>query len=53
MEVLFGDRFREEKKFTSAEELRAQIARDITSANQFFSRLRRFRASRRPSEVSP
>ena len=53
MEVLFWDRLREEKKFAGAEELRAQIARDIDSANKFFSRLRRFRASRRPSEVSP
>jgi riboflavin kinase/FMN adenylyltransferase len=48
IEVRFWKRLREEKKFASAEELRAQIARDITQANRFFSRLRRFRAVRQP-----
>jgi riboflavin kinase/FMN adenylyltransferase len=44
IEVRFWKRLREEKKFTSAEELREQIARDIGSANRYFSRLRRFRS---------
>jgi riboflavin kinase/FMN adenylyltransferase len=43
IEVRFWKRLREEKKFTGPEELRAQIARDIATANKFFSRLRRFR----------
>jgi phosphoribosyl 1,2-cyclic phosphate phosphodiesterase len=46
IEVQFWRRLREEKKFAGPEELRAQIARDIVSANRFFSRLRRFRATR-------
>jgi riboflavin kinase/FMN adenylyltransferase len=46
MEVRFWNRLRDEKKFSGPEELRAQIARDIESANKFFSRLRRFRALR-------
>ena len=41
MEVRFWKRLREEKKFSGPEELRAQIARDIGRANQFFSRQRR------------
>ncbi len=48
MEVRFWKRLRDEKKFSSPEELRAQIARDIVSANKFFSRLRRFRSIRQP-----
>ncbi len=48
IEVQFWKHLREEKKFSGAEELRAQIARDIGSANRFFSRLRRFRAIRQP-----
>ncbi len=48
IEVQFWKRLREEKKFSGAEELRGQIARDIHSANQFFSRLRRFRSIRQP-----
>jgi len=48
MEVRFWKRLREEKKFSGPEELCAQIARDIGSANKFFSRLRRFRAIRQP-----
>jgi riboflavin kinase/FMN adenylyltransferase len=49
MEVRFWNRLRDEKKFSSPEELRAQIARDIESANKFFSRLRRFRSVRNAS----
>ena len=49
IEVGFWKRLREEKKFAGAEELRAQIARDIGSANRFFSRLRRFRSTRQPA----
>ena len=48
MEVRFWRRLREEKKFSGPEELCAHIARDIGSANNFFSRLRRFRAIRQP-----
>src|SRR5207253_2560824 len=47
-EVRFWKRLREEKKFSGPEELCAHIARDIGSANNFFSRLRRFRAIRQP-----
>ncbi len=43
MEVRFWKRLREEKKFAGAEELRAQIAKDIARANAFFGRLRRAR----------
>ena len=43
IEVRFWKRLREEKKFSGPEELRAQIARDIATANKFFARLRRFR----------
>jgi phosphoribosyl 1,2-cyclic phosphate phosphodiesterase len=46
IEVTFWERLRDEKKFSGPEELRAQIARDIDSANKFFSRLRRFRSIR-------
>jgi phosphoribosyl 1,2-cyclic phosphate phosphodiesterase len=46
IEVRFWKRLREEKKFSGAEELRAQIARDIANAHKFFSRLRRFRTVR-------
>jgi riboflavin kinase/FMN adenylyltransferase len=46
IEVRFWRGLREEKKFSGPEELRAQIARDIATANRFFSRLRRFRAIR-------
>jgi riboflavin kinase/FMN adenylyltransferase len=49
MEVRFWNRLRDEKKFSGPEELRAQIARDIESANKFFSRLRRFRSVRNAS----
>ena len=43
--VEFWKRLREEKKFSGPEELRAQIAQDIASANQFFARLRRVRSN--------
>ena len=46
IEVRFWERLRDEKKFSGPEELRAQIAGDIASANNFFSRLRRFRSLR-------
>jgi riboflavin kinase/FMN adenylyltransferase len=46
MEISFWKRLRDEKKFSSPEELRSQIARDIDMANKFFSRLRRFRSVR-------
>ena len=49
MDVRFWKRLREEKKFASPEELRAQIARDIVAARRFFSRLRRFRSIRQPT----
>jgi riboflavin kinase/FMN adenylyltransferase len=53
IEVRFWKRLREEKKFSGPEELRAQIARDITAANRFFSRLRRFRSVRTASVSAP
>jgi riboflavin kinase/FMN adenylyltransferase len=46
IEVHFWKRLREEKKFSGPEELRTQIARDIRSADKFFTRLRRARSSR-------
>ncbi|HXM96608.1 MAG TPA: bifunctional riboflavin kinase/FAD synthetase [Candidatus Dormibacteraeota bacterium] len=46
MELCFWKRIREEKKFSGANELRAQIARDIAAAHRFFARLRRFRSLR-------
>jgi phosphoribosyl 1,2-cyclic phosphate phosphodiesterase len=49
IEVRFWKRLRQEKKFSGPEELRSQIARDIASANKFFSRLRRFRSIRQPA----
>jgi phosphoribosyl 1,2-cyclic phosphate phosphodiesterase len=48
IEVRFWKRLREEKKFRGADELRAQIARDIAAANRFFSRLRRLRSVPQP-----
>jgi len=48
MEVRFWKRLREEKKFASPEELRAQITRDIAAARRFFTRLRRYRTARQP-----
>jgi riboflavin kinase/FMN adenylyltransferase len=46
IEVHFWKRLREEKKFSSPAELRAQIDRDIARAERFFTRLRRFRSLR-------
>jgi riboflavin kinase/FMN adenylyltransferase len=46
IEVRFWKRLREEKKFSGPEELRAQIARDINSANRFFNRFRLYRRKR-------
>jgi riboflavin kinase / FMN adenylyltransferase len=38
MEVRFHARLRDERKFSGAEELRAQIARDIVAAREYFAR---------------
>ncbi len=43
MGVRFWKRLRGEKKFSGPDELRAQIAKDIASANRFFTLLRKFR----------
>jgi riboflavin kinase/FMN adenylyltransferase len=53
MEVRFWKRLREEKKFASPEDLRAQIARDIADARRFFTRLRRYRTARQPQVRIP
>jgi riboflavin kinase/FMN adenylyltransferase len=37
MEVLFHTRLRDERKFSGADELRKQIARDIVSAQEYFA----------------
>ncbi|MGB6498468.1 MAG: bifunctional riboflavin kinase/FAD synthetase [Candidatus Acidiferrum sp.] len=47
IEVHFWKRLREEKKFSGPEDLRAQIAKDITTASKFFTRLRTLRSTRR------
>lgn len=44
IEVRFWKRLREEMKFSGAEELKAQIEKDIAAANRFFARLRAARA---------
>jgi len=46
IEVRFWKKLREEKKFAGAEELKAQIAKDIARANGFFARLRSVRGKR-------
>ena len=46
IEIRFWKKLREEKKFSSPEELKIQIAKDIASAHRFFARLRRFRSAR-------
>jgi len=46
IEVQFWKRVREEKKFSGPEELRAQIAKDMATANKFFTRLRTLRSTR-------
>ena len=43
MELRFWKRLRAEEKFSGPNELRAQIAKDIASANRFFTLLRKFR----------
>jgi len=37
MELRFWKRLRAEKKFSGPDQLRAQIAKDIASANRFFN----------------
>ncbi len=49
VKIRFWKRLREEKKFSGPADLRAQIVRDIADAEQFFGRLRRFRALRQPA----
>jgi riboflavin kinase / FMN adenylyltransferase len=44
IEVRFWKRLRPERKFANADELKAQIAKDITAANRYFASLRRVRA---------
>jgi phosphoribosyl 1,2-cyclic phosphate phosphodiesterase len=46
IEVRFWKKLRKEKKFGGPEELKAQIAKDITRANGFFARLRKVKAKR-------
>jgi phosphoribosyl 1,2-cyclic phosphate phosphodiesterase len=46
IEVRFWKKLRKEKKFDGPEELKAQIAKDITRANGFFARLRKVKAKR-------
>jgi len=46
IELRFWKRLRSEKRFSGPDELRAQIARDIRSANRFFTLLREFRVLR-------
>ena len=46
IEIRFWKKLREEKKFAGPEELKAQIAKDISRANGFFARLRRERTKR-------
>ena len=44
IEVRFWKKLRDEKKFSGAEELKEQIAKDIAAANAYFARLRKVRA---------
>jgi len=44
IEVRFWKKLRDERKFSGAEELKAQIAKDIAAANAYFARLRKVRA---------
>ena len=46
IEIRFWKRLRNEKKFASPDDLRLQIAHDISAANKFFARLRRLRSLR-------
>jgi riboflavin kinase/FMN adenylyltransferase len=52
IEVHFWKRLRAEKKFSGPEELRAQIAKDIASADHYFSRFRQFRSIRETKSAS-
>jgi riboflavin kinase/FMN adenylyltransferase len=45
-EIRFWKKLREEKRFSSPEELKTQIAKDIASTHRFFARLRKFRSAR-------
>lgn len=44
IEIRFWKRLREEKKFSSPEELKNQIAKDVARTHRFFGRLRNFRS---------
>ena len=46
IEIRFWKKLREEMKFASADELRAQITKDVASALRFFTLLRKFRSAR-------
>jgi riboflavin kinase/FMN adenylyltransferase len=46
IEVRFWKKLREEKKFGGPEELKAQIAKDIRTANGFFAKLRKVRGKK-------
>ena len=46
IELRFWKRLRSEKKFSGPDELRAQIVKDISAANRFFTLLREFKSSR-------
>lgn len=46
IEIRFWKRLRDERKFSGPAELKAQIARDIATANRFFTRLRYIRTQR-------
>lgn len=52
IEIRFWKKLREEKKFSSAEELRAQIAKDIAGTHRFFTRLRKFRSAREATALT-
>jgi phosphoribosyl 1,2-cyclic phosphate phosphodiesterase len=52
IEVRFWKRLRQEKKFANADELRAQIAKDIDQAARFFSLLRRMRTHQSMASAS-
>ena len=45
LEVSFLYRLRDERKFETAEELKAQILKDIRRAERYFRRLERFRVA--------
>jgi phosphoribosyl 1,2-cyclic phosphate phosphodiesterase len=53
IEIRFWERLREERKFSSPEELKTQIARDIAQAHRFFVRLRRFRSAHISAQSVP